>query len=384
MDLLSRNELHELMEDRGEASLSLFMPTHRTGDTQQDPIRLKNLIKEAEDKLTEQQLDENRIRKILRPLRDLLEHGSIWQYLSDGLAIFRTDDQFDLYRLPISFKERVIVKDRFYVKPLLPIFTNNGHFYILAISQNEIRLLKGTRHTVSEVDIHESVPHGIDDIMIDKRLPEGFQFHTGASSKGGQVRTAIFHGHGEEFDQKDEIRKYLREVNRGIIDILQGGQLPMILAGVDEIQALYKQVNSYPNIMNEGVNGNPDRISNEELHKKAWKIVAPYFNTEMDRDLERFKEFHGLGRTTVHIDEALPAAVQGRIETLFFAPEEHVWGTYDEGGNVTINEAGQSDNSNVDLMDTLVVKALSNGSTVYAVDPDTIPDGNQLAALLRY
>ena len=384
MDLISRNDLHELMEDRGEVSLSLFMPTHRTGDTQQDPIRLKNLIKDAEDKLTRQGLGEDRIRKFLRPLRELLDDNSIWQYMSDGLAIFRTDERFDLYRLPISFKERVIVKDRFYIKPLLPIFTNNGHFYVLALSQNQIRLLKGTRHTVNEVEIHDSVPQGIEDIMVDKRLPEGFQFHTGASNKGGQIRAAVFHGHGEEYDQKDEIRKYLREVDRGLVEIIQGGQLPMVLTGVEEIQAIYKQVNSYPLIMNDGVNGNPDRLSNQELHQKAWDIIEPYYTSEMNRDLERFNELHGLGRTTVHIEEALPAAVQGRIESLFFAPEEHIWGSYDDGGNVTINSSSETTGSGVDLMDTLVVKTLSGGGTVYAVEPGDIPNGSQLAGILRY
>lgn len=386
MDLISRNELHELMEDRGKISLSLYMPTHRTGDIQQDPIRLKNLIREAEEKLKQQQLDEEQNKKFLQPVRDLLEHGTIWKYMSDGLAIFRTEDRFHLYRLPVSFTENVIVKDRFYIKPLLPIFTNNGHFYVLAVSQKEIRLLKGTRHTVNELDIHESIPESLSQILKEKQMPEGFQFHTGAGAgKAGQVRAAIFHGHGDEIDQKDQIRKYLREVDHGIVDIIKGGQLPMVLAGVEELRVLYKQVNSYPHILDEGINGNPDRIPNEELHSRAWEIVEPYFTTEMERDLERFNDLHGVGRTTVSIEEALPAAIQGRIESLFFNPNEHIWGRYDEQGNVTFDSSTDgADKKIVDLMDTLVVKSLSNGSTVYAVEPEAIPDGSQLAALYRF
>jgi hypothetical protein len=36
---------------------------------------------------------------------------------------------------------------------LLSLFTGNGHFYILALSQNQVRLLEGTRYTVDEISI---------------------------------------------------------------------------------------------------------------------------------------------------------------------------------------------------------------------------------------
>ena len=47
----------------------------------------------------------------------------------------------------------MVVTDNFHIKPLLPLFTGDGHFYILALSQNEVRLLSGTRYSVSEVEI---------------------------------------------------------------------------------------------------------------------------------------------------------------------------------------------------------------------------------------
>jgi hypothetical protein len=44
-----------------------------------------------------------------------------------------------------------------HVKPLLPFLASDGVFYILALSQNQLRLLAGTRHTVDEIDL-ENVP----------------------------------------------------------------------------------------------------------------------------------------------------------------------------------------------------------------------------------
>jgi hypothetical protein len=53
MSLLSMNEVRTLMEKPEGLSVSIFMPTHRAGQqTRQDPIRLKNLIRETQRRLT--------------------------------------------------------------------------------------------------------------------------------------------------------------------------------------------------------------------------------------------------------------------------------------------------------------------------------------------
>jgi hypothetical protein len=43
----------------------------------------------------------------------------------------------------------VVVTDRFHIKPLLPLLSGDGRFYVLALSQSEVRLLQGTRYSVS-------------------------------------------------------------------------------------------------------------------------------------------------------------------------------------------------------------------------------------------
>jgi hypothetical protein len=53
----------------------------------------------------------------------------------------------------------VIVSERFHVKPLLPLLSGDGRFYVLALSQNEIRLLQGTRYSVEQVDYLHPIYH---------------------------------------------------------------------------------------------------------------------------------------------------------------------------------------------------------------------------------
>ena len=145
MDILTRVELEQLMRKEQQWCVSIYTPTHRTGtDAQQDPIRLKNLLRQAEKNLSTQGVSRRAVQKMLAPAILLLQDAYFWQHQSDGLAIFLSSNKIRRYRLPLNFEELMVVDDHLYIKPLLPLFTGDGQFYILALSQNKVRLLNGT------------------------------------------------------------------------------------------------------------------------------------------------------------------------------------------------------------------------------------------------
>src|SRR5215207_478989 len=101
MDLLPRGELEKLVEECGWPCVSILLPTHRVGtETQQDPIRLKNLLGEAREDLLANGLRSIEVDQILEPARELLADEVFWRYQSDGLALFLSRNDFRSYRLP--------------------------------------------------------------------------------------------------------------------------------------------------------------------------------------------------------------------------------------------------------------------------------------------
>ena len=57
MELITRSEFESLVSRREPGSASIYLPAHRSGwDTQQDPIRFKNLIQRAQDLLIQQSI----------------------------------------------------------------------------------------------------------------------------------------------------------------------------------------------------------------------------------------------------------------------------------------------------------------------------------------
>ncbi len=115
MNLLSTDELKALMERREGPCVSVFMPTHRRGaETQQDRIRFKNLLKQAEERLTHNGLRVPNAKELLQPAQALVQDSLFWSHQSDGLAVFFSGEGSRQFSLPFNFEELVVVADRFH------------------------------------------------------------------------------------------------------------------------------------------------------------------------------------------------------------------------------------------------------------------------------
>jgi hypothetical protein len=263
MDILTKVELDQLMRKEQQWCVSIYLPTHRTGtDAQQDPIRLRNLLSEAEQRLSIRGVSTRDRQKMLEPASKLLQDSNFWQHLSDGLAIFLSSSRLRRYRLPLKFMEMVAVEDHFHVKPLLPLFTGDGQFYILALSQNEVRLLNGTRDSVSEVDIGQmggSLAEAIPSVNHQMSL----QLHTSGSTGGVPGSGSVtFHGQGGGSNEsaKHGLLRYFHLVSDGLTEFLQGDRMPLVLTGVEYLLPIYKEANTYPNLIDMVIKGNPDLL----------------------------------------------------------------------------------------------------------------------------
>jgi hypothetical protein len=389
MKILARDDLRTLIRKREGLCVSIYMPTHRAGrEVQQDPIRLKNLLGNALDRMVTGGVRTPEARELLEPADKLLHDGIFWQHQSDGLALFVSPEMFHHYRLPFDFEELVVVTDRFHIKPLLPLLSGDGRFYVLALSQNEVRLLQGTRYSVSEVDL-EDVPESLAEALRYNDPEKRLQFHTGTRTPGGKgERPAIFHGHGiaSADDPKDYILRYFHQVARGLRDLLRDEQAPLVLAGVDYLLPIYQEANSYPHlVVDEGIERNPEEMSAEELHKHAWAIVHPLFLSAQKEAAARYRQLAGAGSEQASSDlkEVIPAAYHGRVETLFVAVGLQQWGAFDPDTNaVHLHERAEPGDE--DLLDFAAIHTLSNGGSVYAVEPKKVPDDAPLAAVFRY
>jgi hypothetical protein len=388
MKTLSASELRVLMEQQQGPCISLFLPTHRAGgDTQQDPLRLRHQLRAVENRLLLKNLRSTQVQALLEPIQALLDDEQFWLHPSDGLAVFRSSELLRAYWLPYPFKEQVTVTNHFYLKPLLPLMTNDGRFYILALSQKEIRLLECTHYNVNEVELPEGVPHRLADAMKYDEPENELQYHSSSSGavlgKGGR-RAIIFHGQGVGTDdEKQNILRYFQRIDRGLHALLRDEQVPLVLAGVEYLFPIYREANTYPHLLDEGVAGNPDRESAQVLHTKAWAVVEPHFMSAREEAVASYRAYAGSERASNDLRVIIPAAYYGQIECLFLASDQEQWGTFNPA-TTTLHVHREPRFQDDELLDMAATQTLLHGGSVYVVEQAHMPDEGLLAAVFRY
>ena len=336
------------------------------------------MVRQAVEKLLVLGVNEHDAKELLQPIYEL-DNDDFWQHQSDGLAIFLSPNQFRYYCLPIAFPELAVVGDHFHLKPLLQLMSGDGTFSVLALSQNQVRLFQGTRYHLDEIKLTD-IPTNIADALQYDKPEKSLQLHTG-SSKGN---SAVFHGQGAgNEDHKNDLLSYFRQVNNGLESLFKNQQVPLILAGVDYLLPIYHEANTYAHLLPDGIPGNPETLTLEELHTQAWQIAQPYFDLAKVSTISHYEELQGSEKTANTIEKVLPAAYFQRVETLFVPIDKTVWGVFNPDGN-SIQIHAQQETGDEDLLDLAALHTLTNGGTVYAVEQGDVPEHKAIAAILRY
>ena len=395
MALLSRDDLETLLTESHGTAVSLYLPTVRAGqETQQNPIRFKNLLREVERKLADRGMEAGDVESFLAPLAGLQGDLEFWQHQQEGLAVFLAEGFFETYELPVSVEEMAVVNERFYLKPLFTLFRGDGRFYVLALSQKNVRFFEGSRYQLREIELPEDVPHRLEEVVGYQLDEQSLQFHSGtqasrANARGGSAprapRSPIYHGQGGgEQVQKDEVAKFFSRLDKALHDHLPSKNVPLVLAGVEWLQPIYRQTSEHQNLLDEGIHGNPDGWSADELHSRAWEIVRPQIIADRERAAERFGDLIGTGRASNRVEDVVAAAFDGRVDTLFVAEGEHRWGEFDPASR-EVKVFERQENGADDLLDFAAVRTFMTGGTVYSLERDRLPgESGSVAAIFRY
>jgi hypothetical protein len=383
MDLLTNADM-QMLESPGEPGerVSLFMPTHRFGgEAQTDPMRFRNLLTGVESALGQRGMRRPEIEAFLAPAWALHQDTMAWKHMSDGLAVYLRPGWLKVFRVPVSLPEVATIGDRFVVGPLLRLLSGDEHFLLLALSQRRVRLLEGSRDRVEELELGE-VPTS----LLEVSEPGEPRSHTMARPLSGAGRggPAVFYGHGarEASDRKDEVQRFLHQVGEGVRDYLGNQNSPMVLVGLTEVLAMYREVNGYPHVVTDMVEQNPDDLTAEELHDATWPIIARRLQDRANEALAQMADLEGTGRASTNPEVIRDAAAQGRVATLFLPAHTRCWDQPSTGSPHVVQLGTDDTFARCELLDQAAVDTLTRGGLVYTLPK--LPGNGDVAAVFRY
>ncbi len=368
-DIPTRTEIERLLETHEPWCVSIYVPTTPISqDADASRIALKNQTAHAVTALQEAGAPKHDVDAIHDALTDLVDDHDFWAVQSHTLAVFATPARVRTFRLPNQLSEAFQLADRFYVKPLLRTTTFAQAAYVLELAQGSVRLLE-VAPDLPPTEVH--VPG----------LPTDIASSVGKASVND--RSAAGRLQGSE-GQKVRMRQYSRAVDNALRGVLAGLELPLILAAAQPLDGIYRSVNTYPHLVEEGITGNPEAIGDTHLADASRTVLDDVYAAELAGLRERFEARLDDGRAATDVVDVARAATYGAVDTLFADIDAEVPGHVDTDSGAVTYANGDAAPGDYGIVDELARRVLLHGGRVVAVRGDEVPGGGPAAAILRY
>lgn len=385
--MFSRKDLDALVATDADPAVSIYLHTHTAGrDIREDPIRFDRLLGQARERLRDCGAPD--IDAMTEPALALAGDGQFWRQQGRGLAMFLAKDFFRAFHLPVEVPELVTVGHRFHVTPLLPLLMNDEPFHLVTLSASRARLFEGGRWGLTEVDA--GLPQGVATIAEATEYEQTIDAPPQArpqSRMAADMPSTQNLGTSPEDLRKAQLLQYLNKVATVLEKRFSGRHEPILVAAQDEAAGNFrKNVSRLPTLLPDNLSCNPDALSIEELHQRAWPIIADSVPDEREQAVEHFAALFdgGDGRATVKPDEIVKKARFGAVDKLIVADGAHLWGHYEEGSDALIRHREPETADDEDLLNYAAIHTLRQGGVVTLVPAEKMPREAVAAAILRY
>ncbi len=378
MAILTRDRLQPLLKVGSRPCISLYMPTHRHHPgTEQDPIRFRNALKEAERLLSDRHSPQE-IRSLLDPV-EALPNVEFWRHQADGLAILRSPDVLEQFRVPLSMPELVVVAESFHVRPLIRCLNSNERYFLIAITQNGVGVYEGAMTSLTPTEV-PGLPGGLSEFSSKKRRGTALSAHaTGRGSGSRQVHAAG----GAGAPPEEVLLPFFRAIDRALQRALRHDTAPVILAGVEYYLPIYRQVSHLKRLADVIVTGSPDAMTLDELRSRAWPVAETVLRGNEDRALEKYWRAAERGRTREPLEDIVREARRGRVRRLFLASGVRIWGTVDPNTGHIHRTSAQQGSHDDDVLDDVAEAVFLYGGDVITLPAERMPNAQEVAAELR-
>jgi len=369
---LNRTDLAALLADRPAPCVSIYMATDRSYPAnKQGPIRYANAVRTVEEEIGRNYPDRD-VRTIRERFHALIDDQYFWTHRFDGLAVFGAGNLFEIFDLRRKPADATVVADTFHVKPLLRETQSADRFQVLCLQREKVWLLAGNRYGVEVLDLR-GVPGTVREALGDEIVIGGKAVGAHGPGTGGTHpapdRPTVPHGHAAEGRDADrDTLRFFEAVDKAVWEKhSRPSGLPLILAALPEHQSLFRRLSKNPQLLQNGIGGNPAALSRQDSSAAAWAALQPFYLNRVARFADDFQVARSRGQGSDDLKAIAAAACGGRVGILLLDADQRVPGP---GGS--------------DALDDLAESVLRTKGTVVVVPAERMPTRSGAAATYRY
>ncbi|MFJ7276518.1 chemotaxis protein [Kitasatospora sp. NPDC098663] len=356
--------LAELRRPRRYPAVSVLLPTHRSEpDNTQDPVRLRNLVAEAKNRLhaDEAVSRADRLDVVEQLDRALTEVDLV--HAEDGLVIFAAPGEHQVWSLPRPVPSRVVLSETFLTRNLVSAYTAGAPYWVLTVAADRVALFSGSGPHLAE---HTGAAFPLDQVPPDWDVER--------KERIGDVPSTF---------RDEETRRFLRSADTALAAVLEADNRPLYVLGEAAAISLLDEVGTAAKRATAQVShGGLGHAAAAAVAEAVRSTVAEQGSKAVTELHERLDQAQGVKGLAAGIDEVWQTVAEGRAAVV--AVEEDYWQPVRVTDNHLVPAAAGEPDVREDMVDEIVERALDTGAKVQFVPTGELDARGHIAAVLRY
>ena len=347
------NTLKRIKDIQSDCCVTLLLNTHRNSpQSKKDDIALKNLVTEAEKRLTEE-CDDETAGVVFKKLNDLASSIDA-RYNFESLALFVNRDIAEFIRMPIEVEDRVVISNTFATRDLSRLLRKELNYYVLVLSREKARLIEA----VGDKEIAE--------------IHNGFPMENAFSVAG----------EGKLFNRETSmVLEFFGNVNEQLNEVQHEKRLPVFICTDKSNYNDYLRAAEQPENINGIVEGNRDDEDANNIVEAAWPVASNWLRDKNKKKLVELTQNAGGEDFETDFTQIWKAIIEGKGRTLY-VKEGYIQPARLE--NNTVKPAPDSEANVDDIIDEMIERNNEMGGDTVFVAGDELKEYNNLVLLKRF
>jgi hypothetical protein len=355
------SKLKKLKDIISENCVTIILNTHRTSpDNKKDSLTLKNLIKEAEQRLfaDEKKRDALKLIERLKDLESQIDHS----HNLESLILFVNEDIAEYTRLPITVEDRVVIDYTFATRDLVRALHFEANYYVLVLSQQKVRLIEAFNDKVV-AEIGNPFP------INNTQFYSTSQIELSNASR-----------------QTNLLAEFFNRVDKEVNKVRKENPLPVLICTVESNYHEYLKIADLRHsIFDTYLNRNRLDDTAHAIVTQAWTIVKEYTVEKNNARKQELKTAVSQNKFLSDTNEIWQAIKQGRVQTIFIEEDRFqpaLW----ENNQIEYVSDYLRDKKEVidDIYDELIELNMDFGGDVVFLPKGELSKFNGFGAITRY
>lgn len=356
-----KEQLQKLAAEKNSPCVSISLNTHRTHpDNLQDEILLKNLLREAKDRVINE-YGKRSVASLLEKLENVESEIDI-NYNLDSLHIFLSNDTQEIIKLSLRNNTGgVSISDTFAVRHLIKAYGRSESYLVMLLSQSGVQLYEAINDGIIKEIQNDDFP-----------FPENNHYVTNPDRASDPKHV------------DDLVREFFNKVDKALVRVHNETDLQCVVICTEDNYSRLQQVADKPGVYLGYAPIDYNNTATHQIVKQSWEIVKELQKKRRTEAIKEMQESVAQGKVLTDLREIYQASIDGRGELLIVHQNYSQAVQFKDDRTFDLIENPAEPNSVDDITSNIAWEVISKKGRVVFTMQDEIKNLGKIVLKTRY